>query len=782
MADDFYIIDDRNWQEVLSLVPLAVWSEPPSRQPLCLDHITAAGWGAHDLNIRGPGQPLSAAQDSIRWQSENDAGPVDFVTGDRLIPLGRLRGARYQRLRKVRQPVPLALCFVGPMEIPRRHLWLKLQQGSPHQIALPFIRLKAGHKMTLYVATDGSTYRDARLRKLAQAGPARAVHKAPVLVYHREEQASDIEAPRQFLRTYLARFPATHVTHIGQAPEALRDGFFLPPGAREINAVLEIQQQVLEENAGDGNLMIVIAAADDYAVGLIAAVFAALRHALLFFIDQKNIGRYQRMAALIQDKQVVCVGGVADEVKALLGIEQATCYSDAELRQLYLKETLTQKLILVNPADNFSQFVVTEENAVVGINLHAFFGSLSLIAPFLAAAKHELILPVFSTNPHTIDQDIEAFVRKMETDWKVQAHYLTIFASPEAIPMAMSLGWHTFPYGDIWVELDSRYYGSLGANADEVDLAVGRICGITTSDCSAYVARVLFYDVLRRPAAPTDRSALFILAHDVVIKEDMAPQAVAPIMFTTLTKADELRARLFDRHLQSDVAACFDRRDIYLSEKYLPEQPTRRRKSRSADAAQNLVELRRKFQTADLILYIGDAYYNGYQSMDTPWFYSEQVQLNWPIIVGVGCLTGAYDWVRREQHMQLSAQKLAAGWLDEVRAKAALAGAPLPYVLDAEQHSPETFKLTDLFALQALRRGALGIQCAVDFAYFHEESDDLLRALYVEGLSLGEAFRRAKNAEYLRLPPAKSQVVNATDGKLRGDAQYILIGDPTFVV
>ncbi|MBU3913544.1 MAG: right-handed parallel beta-helix repeat-containing protein [Nanoarchaeota archaeon] len=65
-------------------------------------------------------------------------------------------------------------------------------------------------------------------------------------------------------------------------------------------------------------------------------------------------------------------------------------------------------------------------------------------------------------------------------------YYLTIIASPEVITMQ-----------DGGEETDFRSYGDLDGDK-EGELAVGRIMGITTSDVSSYLARVLFYDSLNK--------------------------------------------------------------------------------------------------------------------------------------------------------------------------------------------------------------------------------------------------------------------------------------------
>jgi len=70
-------------------------------------------------------------------------------------------------------------------------------------------------------------------------------------------------------------------------------------------------------------------------------------------------------------------------------------------------------------------------------------------------------------------------------------YYLTIVASPDAIP---------FKVGG--QEADFQNYGSLDGDR-EGEFSVGRVMGITSSDFSSYLARVLFYDNIERKKGAT---------------------------------------------------------------------------------------------------------------------------------------------------------------------------------------------------------------------------------------------------------------------------------------
>ncbi len=71
-------------------------------------------------------------------------------------------------------------------------------------------------------------------------------------------------------------------------------------------------------------------------------------------------------------------------------------------------------------------------------------------------------------------------------------YYLTIFASPDAIPVRDNSN----------DEADFRHYGDLDGDT-EGEFSTGRIMGITLSDVSSYLARILFYNQIDRATGAT---------------------------------------------------------------------------------------------------------------------------------------------------------------------------------------------------------------------------------------------------------------------------------------
>lgn len=143
---------------------------------------------------------------------------------------------------------------------------------------------------------------------------------------------------------------------------------------------------------------------DDYSSALIASSFASLINAPLVIKGSNlDIGEY------FVNKNVICVG-----------MNTSQCdesYSISELQKKYFELTNTKKFILTNPADfgayYTGEFLSLEKTSGKVFNL---FGDTSLVAPFLAAGKQELI--IFTNN---FDYD------KVEKDLKQKFFDLTGF-------------------------------------------------------------------------------------------------------------------------------------------------------------------------------------------------------------------------------------------------------------------------------------------------------------------------------------------------------------------
>ena len=176
-------------------------------------------------------------------------------------------------------------------------------------------------------------------------------------------------------------------------------------------------------------LNVYVLSEDEYSTALMASVYASLLDAPLILQGYYDVDE-------LYHKSVYLVGDFTDdEVEALRsgGVNILSRLTLNQLRRNYVAATGTNKLILVNPLDlwtNHRRDYVTDEGGTVSY----LFGKHSLAAPFLAADKKEVIISI----PSSSYPEIDAYVKEsFETLMPGSGlKYLTIMATPEAIPIA----------------------------------------------------------------------------------------------------------------------------------------------------------------------------------------------------------------------------------------------------------------------------------------------------------------------------------------------------------
>ncbi|MFH1777300.1 MAG: dockerin type I domain-containing protein [Candidatus Omnitrophota bacterium] len=150
------------------------------------------------------------------------------------------------------------------------------------------------------------------------------------------------------------------------------------------------------------NIKTMVYAEDDYELSLVASTYASLKNAPLIVqgssLDTEDI---------FKDRDVILVGNVSCPADANC-IETYTRLED--LQNQYYAASNAQDFILVNPTDLTNGIAgnLTPDkpiNADPVFNLHL---KTSLAAPFLASAKHELILSTTHTTYEDIDNFLEA--------------------------------------------------------------------------------------------------------------------------------------------------------------------------------------------------------------------------------------------------------------------------------------------------------------------------------------------------------------------------------------
>jgi beta propeller repeat protein len=250
----------------------------------------------------------------------------------------------------------------------------------------------------------------------------------PTLIYHRENENFDADSIIRFFQQY----NPTHLTIFGDTPQDL-DNLLVAP--KPTGAGLQVGQiskyKMSKYLTFWNNIDIVVISEDDYETGLMASVLASYLNAPLLFDWQFN---YQ----LLDDKYAYTVGNLKQDTlnqiksRCLPPTEKNT-FTLTELREKYVDSTNTDKVILVNHEDldiSVKKAFTPEMSSAIS-NLHT---KHSLAAPFLAAAKHEVIISTAEKTYLGVDNYVENTLDSLNLPNSLI--YLTIVANPVAIPMA----------------------------------------------------------------------------------------------------------------------------------------------------------------------------------------------------------------------------------------------------------------------------------------------------------------------------------------------------------
>jgi hypothetical protein len=326
------------------------------------------------------------------------------------------------------------------------------------------------------------------------------VIKYPTLIYHDE---GDGRVDADSIINFIQQYQPKKVTVVGKIPKNLALVIASHPGKlfggglkfKTLNFITPADYLSYWKHCDT-----VVYVQNDYDMALPAATFASLINAPLIVKGSKL-----DKPANFSGKKIICIG------KKPPALNCATLYNKDVLLTEYLKLTRTNKLVLVNANDLSIGLASAFQPEKTAQPINTTFSKLSLGAPFLAAAKHALIL---SANVNENDCGpyegtsnaqfvaVDKFVKlKLQTLYnlspfpslptatpiKVRPRYLTIVASPKAIPY-----WSDCNNSDTGAA--DWQYGSMD-NEDSL-LYVGRIYSITISDVSAYIARALFYETL----------------------------------------------------------------------------------------------------------------------------------------------------------------------------------------------------------------------------------------------------------------------------------------------
>lgn len=217
--------------------------------------------------------------------------------------------------------------------------------------------------------------------------PDGTIHKYPALIYHDESGAIDVDSTIHFMQLY----PPGHLTTIGFIPAGLTN---LLAAAEPLGAGMDVANDVDNISTADyfsywSNYDDVVYVEDDYELALLASTYASLINAPLVIAGTAN-----DTDGVFTGKNIICVGSPPRSCDEQYNLEQ--------IQDKYMQ--------VVNNIDseNLNKIIVTNPNdwdyivAPIGIfntnksgdRIQEVFSKHSLSSPFLASAKHELILTV----------------------------------------------------------------------------------------------------------------------------------------------------------------------------------------------------------------------------------------------------------------------------------------------------------------------------------------------------------------------------------------------------
>jgi len=503
MYDDkqVFIISDKNWQDVLKLVPVGTWTEnsnekdiPPvsiiKKYPTLIFHDDGENGFYHDYaslengatatasHYYEIGVPENAIDDSMetRWHiDDSQPGWIKINFGE---------------ITEINKIVITTHDYIIKIDVSTDgQVWGEIFNGFWENEILDIVPVQARYVKISFPETSW--------KEIWEIG-----------IYNTNEEPEymhgyDFDSIIHFLQQY----EVEKVILVGETPEELDYALISEP---EFGVGLdESQIERLNTNnyfsywASYDNIVYV---ENDYKFSLLASTYASLLNAPLIIegaiedipvIESSDATQITgeitgSETTKFSDKHVILIGNVNCPEEARICSSFRTIQ---ELQEKYIELTNTDKLLLVNPndLDNDIKLLYPFQPEKSSEKLVNMFGKHSLTAPILASAKHELIIlndiPVLSeenwtkinNNAELTDNFVE---QEMGNLFNNNAEYLTILASPNAVPDSFNVG------GGI-NEKDYDY-----SNSSFFSLNVGRIYSLTTSDVSSYLARDIFYNEL----------------------------------------------------------------------------------------------------------------------------------------------------------------------------------------------------------------------------------------------------------------------------------------------
>lgn len=226
---------------------------------------------------------------------------------------------------------------------------------------------------------------------------------------------------------------------------------------------------------------VVVVDYNDYRSGLMASVFASFKNAPILFVNSSNLQTYK---FLINNKVVYTVGDMDASTQLYIdnNADINIQYTLEDLEKWYIDKLNPDKVILVNIDDlnndyeDWSTYDIYHTDKTA--NIYSLLQGFSMTAPLLAAAKNELIIPATSadipTEPCTyVRSEIEKLFPSLTNK------ILTIIGAR-----------------DLAVSGFCEQLGGWNVRLSSHISDIGRINGVSSADSFSYVNKSIFFNDL----------------------------------------------------------------------------------------------------------------------------------------------------------------------------------------------------------------------------------------------------------------------------------------------
>ncbi len=436
--DEAFLISDSNWRNIFSLVPVTTWTSSESyavssvvNYPTLIYHYEN---GLHYKNLAFE-KPINVSS-----YFNEEKGPKRAVDNDAETFWQSDSNNIEQWLQVDLQQTSDIKRVEIKIDNSNTSLLVRIEGSYDGQNYFYMDDLNVDELKWYYLNFSNTQTRYIKI--IFPEGANRFIYE--IRVYN-DIETSEFSFDADSIIHFLQLYKPQKLTIINSIPQELKDLLIAAP---PIGAGLtEEQIQFISPN----NYMDywkyynkIVYVENNYELSLLASTYASLFNAPLI-IDSGSIN-----LSLFNGKNIVVVGNLACPPGALSCEHYRTAI---ELQKKYVELTETDKIILINPNDRNFSLDSKLQPEKSEFEIYQTFGKHSLIAPILASAKHELIIldsipesptnndcvwgaddDTVSSNVEKTESNINNVVEKLFINPKREMEYLTIIASPKAIP------------------------------------------------------------------------------------------------------------------------------------------------------------------------------------------------------------------------------------------------------------------------------------------------------------------------------------------------------------